>query len=136
MAQTRGQSRALRQPLGFVVSLAGYATTPAEEVGDGGAGVDQPAPSPDPALDEDAIRQTAAELQSVWPNFDAHGYMRVLARRLGGGIPEAAGVALRAWAWWAGRAPESALAEPPEPPETPQEPTEAPTDTPDEEAAP
>ena len=38
MAQTRAQSKALRQPLGFVVSLAGYATTPAEEVDGGGAG--------------------------------------------------------------------------------------------------
>lgn len=32
MAQTRAISRALRGPLDFVVKLAGYATTPAEEV--------------------------------------------------------------------------------------------------------
>ena len=32
MAQTRATSKALRQPLGFVVTLAGYNETPAEEV--------------------------------------------------------------------------------------------------------
>src|SRR5262249_12573853 len=32
MAQTRAISRALRNPLGFVVKLAGYDTTPAEEM--------------------------------------------------------------------------------------------------------
>jgi hypothetical protein len=35
MAQTRGTSKALRLPLGFVVALAGYEVTPAEEL-DGG----------------------------------------------------------------------------------------------------
>lgn len=32
MAQTRATSKALKGPLGFVVALAGYATTPAEEM--------------------------------------------------------------------------------------------------------
>jgi hypothetical protein len=32
MAQTRATSKALKGPLGFVVSLAGYATTPSEEM--------------------------------------------------------------------------------------------------------
>jgi hypothetical protein len=32
MAQTRATSKALRQPLGFVMTLAGYAATPAEEM--------------------------------------------------------------------------------------------------------
>ena len=32
MAQTRATSKALRQPLGFVVAMAGYETTPSEEV--------------------------------------------------------------------------------------------------------
>ena len=123
MAQTRAQSKALRQPLGFVVSLAGYSATPAEEVNGGGAG-DQTAPPPDatPMLDEDHVRDCAHELQSVWPDLDAHSFMRVLARRFQGGIPEPASVALRAWAWWAGRAPESELPAP----------AEAPTDTPED----
>lgn len=39
MAQTRATSKALRQPLGFVVTLAGYSETPAEEIPAGaGAG--------------------------------------------------------------------------------------------------
>jgi hypothetical protein len=32
MAQTRGQGRTLKQPLGFLIHLAGYATTPYEEM--------------------------------------------------------------------------------------------------------
>jgi hypothetical protein len=32
MAQTRATSKALRQPLGFVVTMAGYSATPAEEM--------------------------------------------------------------------------------------------------------
>lgn len=41
MAQTRATSKALRQPLGFVVSLAGYEATPAEEMTGGGANGDE-----------------------------------------------------------------------------------------------
>ena len=32
MAQTRATSKALRQPLGFVITLAGFDPTPAEEM--------------------------------------------------------------------------------------------------------
>lgn len=45
MAQTRAMSRALRGPLGFVVTLAGYATTAAEEM-----------PADKPAARIDAVR--------------------------------------------------------------------------------
>jgi hypothetical protein len=46
MAQTRAASKALRGPLGFVVTLAGFAATPAEEMGEpmGNGRVDPPAP--------------------------------------------------------------------------------------------
>jgi hypothetical protein len=44
MAQTRATSKALKGPLGFVVSLAGYATTPAEEMT-----FAEPDPQPAPA---------------------------------------------------------------------------------------
>lgn len=37
MAQTRATSKALRMPLGFVVELAGYAATPAEEMAEAGS---------------------------------------------------------------------------------------------------
>lgn len=40
MAQTRATSKALRQPLGFVMTLAGFEATPAEEM-DGGSGSSQ-----------------------------------------------------------------------------------------------
>jgi len=90
-SQTRGQSRALRQPLGFIVSLAGFATTPAEEMTGGQAAT---------PLSQEALQNVAAELQQVWPNFDAHAYLHALGRRLGSDIPEPVGVALRAWAWW------------------------------------
>lgn len=46
MAQTRATSKALRGPLGFVVSLAGYESTPAEEMtremGDSGSSYHEP----------------------------------------------------------------------------------------------
>ena len=78
----------------------------AEEAGDGGA-ADQSAPPPDatPILDDTAIAEIAAQLQRVWPSLDGHGFVRKLADRFPDGIPEAAGVALRAWVWWAGQTP-------------------------------
>jgi hypothetical protein len=44
MAQTRATSKALRGPLGFVVTLAGYEATPAEEMPSGDAHVGESAP--------------------------------------------------------------------------------------------
>lgn len=41
MAQTRAVSKALRHPLGFVMTLAGYSATPEAEISDG-AGVSEP----------------------------------------------------------------------------------------------
>jgi hypothetical protein len=100
-AQTRGQSRALAAPLRFIVKLAGYATTPADEMSDGEAPVIEAAP----LLDAEGQADVVKALQEVWREFDAHRFMTVLGRRLDGGIPEAVGVALRAWAWWAKDAP-------------------------------
>lgn len=42
MAQTRATSKALRGPLGFIVELAGYSATPAEEIPDEPQVVDDP----------------------------------------------------------------------------------------------
>lgn len=47
MAQTRAASKALKMPLGFVFAMAGYETTPAEEM----PVVDIPRPRPAPAPD-------------------------------------------------------------------------------------
>jgi hypothetical protein len=52
MAQTRATSKALRQPLGFVIQLAGFEPTPAEEA-EAGAPVEPKAkPKPEPAEKE------------------------------------------------------------------------------------
>src|SRR5207244_10747745 len=58
MAQTRATSKALRQPLGFVMSLAGYEATPAEEMD--AAPANQPPATPTEA-GEPAV--TAAQLK-------------------------------------------------------------------------
>lgn len=53
MAQTRATSRALKSPLGFVVTMAGYTATPAEEM-------------PDPAADTPAFGpEASAELRAT-----------------------------------------------------------------------
>lgn len=72
MSQTRAVSKALRLPLGFIMHLAGYSATPAEEIADeqpergargerearqSRAGVDRSAPAPSP---EDALRDAIA----------------------------------------------------------------------------
>ena len=55
MAQTRAISKALRQPLGFIVTLAGFAATPAEEIPEAEVEPDRPF---DPGRDllPDAVR--------------------------------------------------------------------------------
>lgn len=62
MAQTRAVSKALRHPLGFIVELAGYSATPAEELNDepGRAGNTEAQPRrPAPA---DSLRMELAQL--------------------------------------------------------------------------
>ena len=55
MAQTRATSKALKGPLGFVISLAGYQTTPAEEMTFIEADTaPQPAPKPTETIDDAA----------------------------------------------------------------------------------
>lgn len=44
MAQTRATAKCLRMPLGFVMTLAGYEATPAEEMAFGEAAPDRPSP--------------------------------------------------------------------------------------------
>ena len=95
MAQTRGQSRALRQPLGFIVSLAGYATTPAEEL----AG--DPTPTISPIAPDDLVAEAAQAVQKLLPSVDAVGYLRVLGNSFDPpGVPTAAAKALTGLAWF------------------------------------
>jgi hypothetical protein len=93
MAQTRGQSRALASALRFIVELADYATTPAEEA-------TGPPPAPE-LLDPEGEHDLVVALQERWPGTDAVAFLPKLARRLDlDGVPEVADLALRAWAWW------------------------------------
>jgi hypothetical protein len=48
MAQTRATSKALRQPLGFIVKMAGFDATPAEEISKDDEPRRQEGPRPDP----------------------------------------------------------------------------------------
>jgi hypothetical protein len=75
MAQTRAVSKALKMPLGFVMRLAGYETTPADEMPDGEP--TEPAatwPLPDPVkpTSEQKIRlnELLAELTVLRPETD------------------------------------------------------------------
>jgi hypothetical protein len=93
MAQTRASSKALRMPLGFVMKLAGYDTTPAEEMeaaaarGEtvtGGKGVapgwrdlnEQQRAFAD--LGEEVARAGLREWVATW--IDSKGYTRPLAK--------------------------------------------------------
>lgn len=75
MAQTRAVSKALRAPLGFIVALAGFETTPAEEMPKEEA---QPAREFDVELDlmegaihgKDAPKQLVAALKQIEPTVD------------------------------------------------------------------
>jgi hypothetical protein len=62
MAATRATSKALRLPLGFMVTMAGFETTPAEEMAD----VDQAPTEPAlPSRPVDPAGATAAQLREV-----------------------------------------------------------------------
>jgi hypothetical protein len=77
--------------------LVGFGQVSAEEV-DGGVAV---AAETTPPLTDAAIGTVAAAFQEAWPNLDAHRFMRMLRKRLGGEVPEPVGTALLAWVWYA-----------------------------------
>lgn len=62
MAQTRATSKALRQPLGFVMTLAGFAETPAEEMPREERPANEPRASQDQRDQLDAILKRLNEL--------------------------------------------------------------------------
>jgi hypothetical protein len=89
MAQTRATSKALRGPLGFIVSLAGYAATPAEEMpAETGPPTPSPAPAPEPvaALPDVVVKQLVAAIKATGRS---HEWVRMQLVALGAGdVPE------------------------------------------------
>jgi hypothetical protein len=91
MAQTRAQSRALGAPLKFVVKLAGYETTPAEEADGSGA-----APSAPPEAlpwgkvieDSDQLEAAAKTVRGIAPEIDAEKFLLDMGSYFNG-VPEA-----------------------------------------------
>lgn len=105
MAQTRGQSRTLRGCLGFVVSLAGYAPTPAEEADD--SAPESPAPASaapahpyGPLADEHWTQQAAEAVAAIMPVEEAAEFLRLLGNSFDDGLPECAARTLKGLAWW------------------------------------
>jgi hypothetical protein len=79
MAQTRATSKALKGPLGFVISLAGYQTTPAEEMtfieADPVAEVEPP---------ELISAEAATEIVTAADGFDLLGTLQLAASHVAG----------------------------------------------------
>lgn len=63
MAQTRATSKALRGPLGFIVTLAGYVATPAEEIPTDGP---PPASAPEPAAPPMSLDRALELVHRAW----------------------------------------------------------------------
>lgn len=77
MAQTRATSKALRQPLGFVVSLAGFDPTPAEEMTFATGGGGGPYAEEEPVrIENDALRppRSWAEITKYVSAYDEATY--------------------------------------------------------------
>lgn len=121
MAQTRGQSRALAAPLRFVVKLAGYEGTPAEELdGTGAPGtnaqVEQLRADLEQAqaraitfADESSYLEAMAAARGVRPDLDAGGLIAAMVRAFkfgDAGLPEVVARSLRIFKWWADQAAE------------------------------
>jgi hypothetical protein len=106
MSETRAQSRALGAPLKFVVKLAGYETTPAEELDGAGASTATPALPWGPVTDDDqklkdaaaAVKQLAADAP-----VDAESFIVAMGQHFDG-VPEACVTMLRGLARFIGDA--------------------------------
>lgn len=68
MAQTRATSKALKGPLGFVISLAGYQTTPAEEMTHAEP-VEPPSAPESPTVDKDKAEMIEAAIKGQRLNY-------------------------------------------------------------------
>ena len=77
MAQTRATSKALKGPLGFIVKLAGYSATPAEEMPERGGAIPEPRPGARvPIKDGEEALASGAQVKNIWrliAKLDAEG---------------------------------------------------------------
>lgn len=127
MAQTRAQSRALGAPLKFVVKLAGYETTPAEEIdGTGDTGAPAAAGTPllpwGPVADDEHMQQAANLVRAIAlatpREVEGEPFILAMGQHFDG-VPEACVIMLRGLARFIGAAPtpaETAAAENAPPP--------------------
>jgi hypothetical protein len=107
MAQTRAQSRALGAPLKFVVKLAGYEGTPAEEM-DGVNGAAPAAVAPalpfGPVKDDDeTLASATALIRRIAGDIDAERFIVAMSAHFDG-LPDACVTMLRGLARYLGDA--------------------------------
>lgn len=116
MAQTRAQSKALKQPLAWVITLAGYSPTPADEMAD--TTPSEPV-APVPASDELEAAALAALRRTAPSSYSALDYFDLLRKNFDGIVPEIAARAIVGLGRWIDqqerRAAETPPAAPPEP---------------------
>lgn len=94
MAETRAESRAYRRAVGWIVHIAGYNPTPAEEMPPDQPAQKGPPHGPEIAKGEKAIVMTA--LREMFGDYEgaAHKVAREVVELAGGYMPEAVGRAL------------------------------------------
>jgi len=96
MAQTRGQGRTLKQPLGFLVHLAGYSSLPAEEAA-------EPAATASPygsLVDADGDAAAARIIETLFADVDGAALVQIVNRRFGTDhLPDAAAKMIEALRW-------------------------------------
>ena len=96
MAQTRGQGRTLKQPLGFLVHLAGYSSLPAEEAA-------APAATASPfgsLVDADGDAAAARIIDTLFADVDGAALVQIVNRRFGTDhLPDAAAKMIEALRW-------------------------------------
>ena len=96
MAQTRGQGRTLKQPLGFLVHLAGYSSLPAEEAA-------EPAATASPygsLVDADGDAAAAGIIETLFADVDGAALVQIVNRRFGTDhLPDAAAKMIEALRW-------------------------------------
>lgn len=101
MAQTRGQVRSLSGAMRFIVKLAGYATTPAEEMTEAESAEPAAPASPYGALiDADGDAAIARVIETLFADLDGTALVRICNRRFKTDhLPDAAAKMVDAIRW-------------------------------------